>query len=76
MSAFCNFYRQIKYPGDVLVRTYVSDPTRTAFETWATMERTDKPGVIHAAGGATMVWVNFANQKSQTMPDRLRAIVS
>ena len=76
VNAFCNFYRQIKYPGDVLVRMYVSDPTRTACETWATMERTDEPGAIQAAGGATMVWVDFAAGKAQTMPDWLRQIVA
>jgi len=76
VNAFCNFYRQIKYPGDVLVRTYVSDPTRSACESWVTMERTDQPAVVHAAGGATMVWVNFESQKASPMPDWLRVIVS
>ena len=33
-------------------------------------------GVINAAGGATTMWVDFPNQKSKTMPDWLRQIVS
>ncbi len=76
VNAFCNFYRQLEYPGDVLARMYASDPARTTFETWVTMERSDNPGVIHAAGGATTIWVDLALQKAKTMPERLRAIVS
>jgi acyl-CoA thioester hydrolase len=26
VNAFCNFYRQIEYPGNVLLKMYVSDP--------------------------------------------------
>jgi len=76
VNAFCNFYRQFTYPGDVLVRMYASDPARTTFETWATMERTDEPGAVCAAGGATTIWIDFPSQKARTMPDWLRTIVS
>ncbi len=76
VNAFCNFYKQLEYPGDVRMKMYVSDPGRTTFESWATMERAEQPGVIHAAGGATTIWVDFKSQKAVTMPDWLRAIVS
>ena len=55
VNAFCNFYKQLEYPGDVLVKMYVSDPARSTFESWGTMERADAPGVIYAAGGASPV---------------------
>jgi acyl-CoA thioester hydrolase len=76
VNAFCNFYKQLEYPGAVLVKMYASDPGRTTFETWGTMERVDQPGVIHAAGGATTIWVDFPSQKAATLPDWMRAIVS
>ena len=76
VNAFCNFHRQFEYPGDVLARMYVSDPGRTSFESWCTMERAEQPGVIHASGGATTVWVDFPNQKSVPLPDWMRALVS
>ncbi len=76
VNAFCNFYRQIEYPGDVLLRMYVSDPARTTFETWATMSLADTPEVICAAGGATTIWVDFPKQKAMALPDWLRALVS
>ena len=73
VNAFCNFYKQLEYPGDVLVKMYVSDPGRSTFESWGTMERAEDPGVICAAGGATTIWVNFPAQKSASLPDWMRA---
>ncbi len=76
VNAFCNFYRQLEYPGDILVKMYVSDPARSTFETWGTMERADSPGVICAAGGATTIWVNFPAQKAAQLPEWMRAHLS
>jgi len=76
VNAFCNFYRQLQYPGAVITRMYVSDPARTTFESWVTMARSDDAETICAAGGATMIWVDFPSQKAKTMPDWLRETVS
>ena len=76
VNAFCNFYKQLEFPGDILVKMYASDPARTTFETWATMERVDQPGVIYAAGGATTIWVDFPRQKAETLPEWLRDVVT
>jgi acyl-CoA thioester hydrolase len=76
VNAFCNFYKQLEYPGDVLVKMYASDPGRTTFETWATMEQATNPGVIYAAGGATTIWVDFPKQKAVDLPDWVREMVT
>jgi len=76
VNAFCNFYRQFEYPDEVLLKMYVSDPGRTTFESWATMEKVAEPGVVCAAGGATTIWVNFPQQKAVGLSDWIRAIVS
>ena len=76
INAFCNFYKQLEYPGDIRLKMYTSDPARTTFETWATMERDDQPSVIYAAGGATTIWVDFHKQKAIDLPDRIRKIVT
>ena len=76
VNAFCTFHTQLEYPGDIVVRMYVSDPGRSSFESWSTIERADDPGVVYASGGATTVWVDFAKQKSVPMPEWLLAIVS
>jgi len=76
VNAFCSFYKQLEYPGDIRVKMYVSDPGRTTFESWATIERVDQPGVIYAAGGATTIWIDFPQQKAKTLPDWMRKLVS
>jgi acyl-CoA thioester hydrolase len=76
VNAFCNFYKQLEYPGDIVGRMYVSDPGRTTFETWCTLERVDQPGVICSAGGATVIWVNFPAQKAVNLPDWVRDLVT
>jgi len=75
VNAFCNFIRQLEYPGDVLARHYVANPGRSSFETYITLERSDAPGVICADGGAKTVWVDFKAQKSVPLPDWLRALL-
>jgi acyl-CoA thioester hydrolase len=44
VNAFCNFHKQLEYPGDIVVKMYVSDPGRSSFESWGTIERVDDPG--------------------------------
>jgi len=75
VNAFCNFIRQLEFPGEVLARHYVANPGRSSFDTFITLERTDAPGVVYAEGGATTVWVDFKAQKSLPLPDWLRALV-
>jgi len=76
VNTFCNFLRQLEFPGDVLARHYVSDPGRSSFNTWITLERVDHPGVIYAEGGAKTVWTDFKAQKSVPLPDGVRALLS
>jgi len=76
VNAFCNFIRQLEFPGDVLARHYVTNPGRSSFDTYVTLERTDDPGVIYAEGGSKTVWVDFKAQKSVPVPDWMRALVA
>jgi acyl-CoA thioester hydrolase len=60
----------------VLAKHYVADPGRSSFDTYITLERTDQPGLLHAGGGAKVVWVDYAQQKSLPLPAWLRDRVS
>lgn len=72
VNAFCNFIRQLEYPGDVLARHFITNPGRSSFDTYVTLERTDQPGVIYAEGGAKTVWTDFEVQKSVPLPAWVR----
>ena len=76
INAFCTFIRQLEYPGDILARHYIGEIGRSTVDTFATLERTDKPGVVYASGGATMVWTDFKAQKSLPLPDEMRVLMA
>jgi acyl-CoA thioester hydrolase len=73
INAFCNFLRQLTFPGDIRVTMYIANPGRSSFETYHTIERTDEPGIVYAEGGARTVWTDYAAKKSTPMPDWFRA---
>ncbi len=76
VNAFCNFYKQLEYPGDLLAKFYTSDPARTTFETWCTLEPTHNLGEIFAEGGGTTMWVDFTLKKATELPSFIRGMVN
>ena len=75
VNAFCNFLRQLEFPGDVRVAMYLANPSRSSVDSYHTLERSDQPGVVYAEGGARMVWTDYAAKKSAPMPDWFRALL-
>ena len=75
VNAQCTFLRQLKYPGEVEVRTFVAPPGRSSFETSVEICRADQPEVLVAEGGAKVVWVNYAEEKSVPLPQSLREML-
>lgn len=75
VNARCTFLRQLKYPGEVEVRTFVAQPGRSSFDTMVEICRADQPDVLVAEGGAKVVWVNYAEEKSVPLPPSLRDIL-
>jgi acyl-CoA thioester hydrolase len=75
VNAFCNFMRQLRYPGEVLARMYTANPGRSSFDTFTSLERVDQPGLLYAEGGATTVWLDYAAEKTLPLPDWLRSLV-
>ena len=76
VNAFCNFVRQLEFPGDVQARLFVAAPGRSSFDTYTTLERADRPGLVYAEGGAKTVWTDFKAQKSVPLPDWMRAVLA
>lgn len=70
-NVFCNFLRQLDYPGDVLVRTYVGAIGRSSFDTYHELLRVGDE-TIHANGGATVVWADLGAQRSVPLPEALK----
>ncbi|MBC7503317.1 MAG: acyl-CoA thioesterase [Herminiimonas sp.] len=71
VNAHCTFLKQLKFPGDIEVRTYIGKIGRSSFETVHEVVRTDDPGIIWAEGGAKVVWVNYAREKSVPLAEHI-----
>jgi acyl-CoA thioester hydrolase len=76
VNAHCTFIKQLKYPGEIEVLTYVGPPGRSSFETIQEIRRVDQPDVLAAAGGAKVVWVNFPAEKSSPLPHHIRRLLA
>ena len=75
INAFCNFLRQLEFPGDVLVTMYLANPGRSSVESYHTLERSDEPGLVYAEGGARMVWTDYEAKRSAPMPEWFKALL-
>ena len=78
VNAFCNFFKQIEFPGTIVAKHYVAKPGRTGFDTFdtfMTLERDDDLVVVYANGGAAPVWVDFKAQKSAPLPAWFRDLL-
>jgi acyl-CoA thioester hydrolase len=76
INAHCAFLKQLRYPGDIEVRTYVGAVGRSSYETIQEIRRVDQPDVLAASGGAKVVWIDYAAEKSVALPEPLRALLT
>jgi len=76
VTAYCTFIKQLKYPGEIEVRTYAGAPGRSSFEVTHEISLVDADGkaeVVYAEGGGKVVWIDFQKEKSVPIPDHLRS---
>jgi acyl-CoA thioester hydrolase len=79
VNAHCTFLKQLKYPGEIEVRSFVGAPGRSSFEMTHEIRLVGadgEAGALHATGGAKIVWVNFPAEKSMPLPEPIRALLS
>jgi len=78
VTAYCSFIKQLKYPGEIEVRTYAGLPGRASVEITHDIRLVDENGAaetVYAEGGAKVVWVNFAAEKSVPLPGALKELL-
>lgn len=76
VNASMNFLKQLTYPAEIEVTTFVSPPGRSSVEVSHEIRLVDadgKAGDLHADGAAKVVWVDFKLGKSAPLPEVLRA---
>jgi acyl-CoA thioester hydrolase len=78
VNASMSFLKQLTYPGEIEVRTFVAPPGRSSVEVSHEIRLLDadgEPGELHAQGVAKVVWVDFKVGKSAPLPDALRSVL-
>ncbi len=73
INAHCSFLRQLRYPGEIEVSSWVGEPGRSSFQTLHQIRRLDDPELVYAEGGAKVVWVDQRVEKSIALPEAVRA---
>jgi acyl-CoA thioester hydrolase len=79
VNGFCNFYKQVSFPGALRVKTFVGAMGNSTVDLLNTMEliaadNHDEP-VLCAAGGATMLWVDLEKNKSIPWPESILKVL-
>ena len=75
VSTSCDFRRELRYPGTVLVRHWVGELGTSSFQTRLVLSRTDDPDTAYAEGAARVVWVDFPRRRSMPLPPEVREAV-
>ena len=72
INASCTFLRQLKYPGEIEVITFIGLLGRSSFETLQEIRHSDTADVLVAEGSAKIVWIDYQREKSLPIPDEVR----
>jgi len=72
INAHCTFLRQLRYPGEIEVTSWIGEMGRSSFQSLHQIFRVDEPDVVVAEGGAKVVWVDQRIEKSQPLPEEIR----
>lgn len=78
VTAYCNFGKQLTYPGEIEVRTFAGPAGRSSFEVTHEIRLVGEDGEagdVHAAGGGKVVWVDYKAGKSVPLPAALKAVL-
>jgi acyl-CoA thioester hydrolase len=71
MNGFCNFYKQLTYPGELILKTSIGAIGRTSMDVYTSMALSTAPEDVVAIGGATMVWVDLKTNQSAPWPEHI-----
>jgi acyl-CoA thioester hydrolase len=71
INGFCNFFQQLSYPGELILKTAIGAIGNSSVDVFTTMSLTTNPELIAAEGGATLVWVDLTTNKSAPWPEHI-----
>jgi acyl-CoA thioester hydrolase len=75
INGFCNFYQQLSYPGELILKTSIGVIGRSSLDVYTEMYLTTAPEKLVAEGGATMVRVDLTTNQSAPWPEHILQIL-
>jgi acyl-CoA thioester hydrolase len=75
INGFCNFYQQLSYPGELILKTSIGAIGRSSLDVFTEMYLSAMPETMVAEGGATMVWVDLTTNQSTPWPEQILHIL-
>jgi acyl-CoA thioester hydrolase len=75
INGFCNFFKQLSYPGELILKTSIGTIGRSSLDVYTEMYLSSEPEVMVSEGGATMVWVDLTTNQSAPWPDHVLQIL-
>jgi acyl-CoA thioester hydrolase len=75
INGFCNFFKQLSYPGELILKTSIGTVGRSSLDVYTEMYLTSEPEVMVSEGGATMVWVDLTTNQSAPWPEHVLQIL-
>ncbi len=75
VNASCTFIKQLVYPGNVEIKTYVGEVGRSSLQTYQELRPSYDTEKIYAEGAAKVVWVDYERGKSVPLPDSIRKLI-
>jgi acyl-CoA thioester hydrolase len=75
INGFCNFFKQLSYPGELILKTSIGTVGRSSLDVYTEMYLSSEPEVMVSEGGATMVWVDLTTNQSAPWPDHVLQIL-
>ena len=75
INGFCNFFKQLSYPGELILKTSIGTVGRSSLDVYTEMYLSIEPEVMVSEGGATMVWVDLTTNQSAPWPDHVLQIL-
>ena len=76
INASATFLKPIVYPANVIVKMYGGNPGNSSFDTRYEICDASDESVLYSTGEAKVIWMDQVANKSKTIPDSLRNMMS
>lgn len=75
IDAHCQFLLPAVYPVTLSAIMYGGEAGRSSFDTFYELRNTEQPEILFCKGSSRIVWIDYRQNKSIPIPDKVRALL-